>query len=134
MEDLNRKIMKLRENLTLVSVEDSGALLDVEKRCYYDINSTAFFIASLLENGYPYDEIKKALTAEFSVDEKTVRIDIDNFIDELQRHGLMSIGEATVEFKKLSDVKHGTKSYQSPAFECQKIEMAVAFYVATGTK
>ena len=33
MEDLNGKILKLREDLTLVSVEDSGALLDIEKRC-----------------------------------------------------------------------------------------------------
>jgi len=125
MEDINGKTLKLREDLTLVSVEDSGALLDVEKRCYHDLNGTAFFIAGLLENGYPYSQIQKALTAEFSVDEKTAITDAANFIDELQRHGLLSIGEATVEFKEVSDIRHSIKPYQPPAFEYQK-ELATA--------
>jgi len=125
MEDLNRKILKLREDLTLVSVEDSGALLDVERRCYYDLNSTAFFIASLLENSYPYDEIPTALTTEFCIDVNTARPDIDSFIKELIRHGLLSIGEETIEFSKAPEVKQGIKPYQAPVIEYNS-ELAVA--------
>ena len=80
MKDLNGIILKLRDDLTLVSVEDSGALLDIEKRCYHDLNSTAFFIVSPLENGYPYDEILTSLTSEFSIDVDTAQPDIDSFI------------------------------------------------------
>ncbi len=125
MKDLMGKILKLREDLTLVSVEDSGAVLDVEKRCYHDLNNTAFFITNLLENGYPYDEIPVALTSEFSIDVITARQDTDSFIEEMLRHGLLSVGEETVEFNKVSEVKQGEKPYQAPSFEYQK-ELTVA--------
>jgi hypothetical protein len=125
MKDLDRKTLKLREDLTLVTVEDSGALLDVEKRCYYDLNGTAFFITSLLENGYPYNEIPAAVTSEFSIDVQITRPDIDSFIEELQRHGLLSIDEETGKFDKASDVKQGIKLYQTPVIEYNS-ELAVA--------
>ncbi len=125
MKDLLGKILKLRENLTLVSVEGSGALLDVEKRCYHDLNSTAFFIAGLLENGYPYEGIPTTLTAEFSVDVITARQDADSFIEELLRQGLLGIGEETIEFNKASDVKPGKKLYRAPVIEYNS-ELAVA--------
>ena len=125
MEDLNGKFLKLRHDLTLVSVEDSGALLDIEKRCYHDLNSTAFFIASLLEYGYPYDEIPKALTSEFNVSIETATPDIDNFIEDLRRQGLLGIDKETAEFNKILDSKKGTKTYQSPIIEYNS-ELAVA--------
>jgi hypothetical protein len=125
MKDLDGKFLKLRDDITLVSVEDSGALLDVEKRCYHDLNSTAFFIANLLENGYQYDEISEALTSEFNVDVNTAQPDVDYFVEELLRHGLLSISEETVEFKKAPESKQSEKLYQVPAFEYQK-ELAVA--------
>ena len=125
MKDLIGKILKLREDLTLVSVEDSGALLDVEKRCYHDLNSTAFFIAGLLENGYLYDKIPTALTTEFSVDVITARQDTDDFVEELLRHGLLNIVEETIDFSKAPEDKQGEKPYQEPSFEYQK-ELAVA--------
>ncbi|MFC1980129.1 PqqD family protein [Chloroflexota bacterium] len=113
MKDLEEKKLKLREDLTLVSVEDSGALLDVEKRCYHDLNATAFFIASLLENGYRYDEIQIAVVSEFSIDMETAQTDVDSFIEELQRHGLLSIGEENIEFNKAFDIKQGKKTLSS---------------------
>jgi hypothetical protein len=125
MNHLSKATLKLRDDLTLVSVEDSGALLDVEKRCYYDLNSTAFFIASLLENGYPYDEITTVLTSEFKIDVETAQPDVDYFVEELLRHGLLSISEETVEFSKTTDCKQCKKTYQAPGFENQK-ELAVA--------
>ncbi|MFC1980128.1 PqqD family protein [Chloroflexota bacterium] len=133
MKDLDEKTLKLSDDLTLVSVEDSGAILDVEKRCYYDLNATAFFIASLLENGYPYKEIPAAITSEFSIDVETAQTDIDSYIEELQRHGLLGIGEETIEFNKAFDIKQGKRPYQAPAFEYQK-ELAVASaQVTTGS-
>jgi len=119
------KIIKLVEDLTLVSIEDSGALLDIAKRCYYDLNSTAFFIAGLLENGYPYDEIPAALTSEFNVGVITARQDTDSFIEKLLRHGLLNIGEEIIEFNKTPDLKQGEKPYQTPAIEYNS-ELSVA--------
>ena len=133
MKDLDEKTLKLRDNLTLVSIEDNGAILDVEKRCYYDLNGTAFFIAGLLENSYPYGEIPAALTSEFNIDLETGRMDIDSFIEEMQRYGLLNIGEETVEFINRANGKQGEKPYQAPIFEYQK-ELAVACgSIATAT-
>ena len=125
MKDTSDKIMKLKEDLTLVSVDDSGALLDVEKRCYYDLNSTAFFIASLLENGYPYDEIQTSLISEFNVDADSTRPDIDTFIEELQKYGLLSIGEETIKYKKATYIKQGEKTYKQPIIQYNS-EIAVS--------
>jgi hypothetical protein len=125
MKDLVGKTLKLEEELTLVSIEDSGALLDIEKRCYHDLNSTAFFIAGLLENGYPYDEIPAALASKFNVDIITARRDTDSFIEEMLRHELLNIGEETIKFSKASEFKHGIETYQSPAIEYNS-ELSVA--------
>ncbi len=125
MKDLGGKILKLREDLTLVSVEDSGALLDVEKKCYYDLNSTAFFITSLLDNGYQYDAIQVAVISEFNVNVKTARPDIDNFIDELLRHGLLGVEEEIIELTNAYGGKRATKPYQAPIIE-YNAELAVA--------
>jgi len=124
MENVKRKTLKLKEDLTLVSIEDKAALLDVEKRCYYDPNDTAFFLLKLMEDGCLYEHMKAELVSEFDVAEETARRDLDNFVEELLRLGLVEIGEEATAREIEGEPKKGKKAYQAPQLEHQA-EIAV---------
>jgi hypothetical protein len=124
MEDSKKTILKLKENLTLVEVEDSGVVLDVEKRCYYDLNDTAFFLVNLMEGGCRREQLQIELTSEFHVDRETAHKDIDTFIKELMRLDLLSIGEEE-EQKRATISGQGGRLYHTPVLEYQR-ELAVA--------
>ena len=125
MENLGGKTLKLKEDLTVVSIEDKAALLDVEKRCYYDLNETAFFLLKLMEDGYPYDDMETELASEFNVARGAARLDINNFIEELLRLGLVEIREEAMARKGVGEPKEDKKAYQTPLFEYEA-EIAVA--------
>ena len=125
MENLKGKTLKLREDLTLVSIEDKAALLDVEKRCYYDPNDTAFFLLKLMEDGYLYDDMETELVSEFNVAGEAARLDINNFIEELLRLGLVEIREEAVAREGMGEPRKEKKAYQAPLLE-EQAEIAVA--------
>ena len=125
MKNMKWKALRLKEDITVVSIEDKAALLDVEKRCYYDPNDTAFFLLKLMEDGCLYEDMKAALISEFDVAEETAWQDTDNFIEELLRLGLVKIrGEATAR-KSTSQSRKEKKAYQAPLLE-HGAEIAVA--------
>ena len=125
MENLTGKTLRLKEDLTLVSIEGKAALLDVERRCYYDPNDSAFFLLKLLEDSWHYDDMKAALVSEFDVGEEMAWQDIDNFIGELLRLGLVEIKEGAMAHQSARQPKKEKKDYQAPLLEHQA-EIAVA--------
>jgi len=125
MENLKMKTLRLREDLTLVSIEDKAALLDVERKCYYDPNDTAFFLLKLLEEGCLYEDMKAKLVSEFDVAEETAWLDLDNFIEALLRQGLVEIKEEATARESVSESKKEKKAYHAPLFEHQA-EIVVA--------
>jgi hypothetical protein len=124
MENLKGQTLKLKEDLTLVSVEDKTALLDVEKRCYYEPNDTAFFLLKVMENGCLYEDMESGLVSAFAVAEETARLDLDNFIEEALRLGLIEVGAEAVACQSVGKPKKAT--YQAPLLE-HKAEIAVAY-------
>ena len=125
MENLKGKMLKLKGDLTLISIEDKAALLNVEKRCYYDPNDTAFFLLKLMEDGYLYDSMETELVSEFNVARETARLDINNFIEELLGLGLVEVREEAMVRKGMGEPKKGRKAYQTPLIEYEA-EIAVA--------
>ena len=125
MENLKEKTLKLKEDLTLVSIEDKAALLDVEKRCYYDPNDTAFFLLKVMEDGCLYEHMKAQLVSGFDVAEETAWRDLDNFVEELLRLGLVEIEEEASAHEIACEPKKERKAYQAPLLEHQA-EIAVA--------
>ena len=119
MENLKGKTLKLKEDLTLVSIEDKAALLDVEKRCYYDPNDTAFFVLKLMEDGCLYEHMKAQLVSGFDVAEETAWRDLDNFVEELLMLGLVEIEEEASAHEIVFEPKKGRKAYQAPQLEHQ---------------
>jgi hypothetical protein len=117
--------IRLKEDLTLVSVEDKAALLDVEKRCYYEPNDTAFFLLKLMEQRCPYEDMEAALISRFDVAGETVRLDLDNFIGELLKLGLVELGEQTTARRSIGKPDKEKTAYQAPLLE-HAAEIAVA--------
>jgi len=124
MENVKGKTLKLKEDLTLVSIEDKAALLDVEKRCYYDPNDTAFFLLKLMEDGCLYEHMKAQLVSEFDAAEETAWRDLDNFVEELLGLGLVEVEEEASAHEIACEPKKGRKAYQAPLLEHQA-EIAV---------
>jgi len=126
MENLKGKTLRLKEDLTLVSVEDKAALLDVEKRCYYDLNNSAFSLLKLMEGGCLYEDMQAGLVSEFDVSEEAAQLDTDNFIEEILRLDLVKIGEEAIILRSVSKPEKEKKDYQPPLLE-QEAEIAVAY-------
>ena len=124
MENLKGKTLKLKEDLTLVSIEDKAALLDVEKRCYYDPNDTAFFLLKLMEDGCLYKHMAAKLVSQFDVAAETARLDIDNFVQELLRLGLVETKEEGSAREIVGEPNEEKKAYLAPQLEHQA-EIAV---------
>jgi len=116
MENMKGQTLKLKEDCTAVSIENMGALLDVEKRCYYDLNESAYFILKLIEDGCLYEDIVPGLTSEFKVVYETAKADSDNFINECISMGLVEITEETFVCKSVVEPKN-RKTYTQPLLE-----------------
>ena len=76
-----------------------------------------------MEDGCPYEDIKGALVSEFDVAEATAQVEIDSFIEELLRLGLVGIGEATAH-EVVRKPEGEKKAYRAPRLEHQA-EIAV---------
>jgi hypothetical protein len=117
--------IRLKEDLTLVSVEEKAALLDVERRCYYEPNDTAFFLLKLMEQGCLYEDMEAELISRFDVAEETAQLDLDNFIGELLKLGLVEFGEQTMAHRSVGKPDKEKTAYQAPLLE-HAAEIAVA--------
>ena len=121
MENLDKKTLKLKGDLTLVAVEDQAALLDVEKRCYYDPNDTAFFLLTLMEDGCGYEHMKAELVSKFDTGPETTLHDVDSFVDELLKLGLVEVTEEATASGALPVSKEGRRAYQAPQLENKSV-------------
>jgi hypothetical protein len=125
MKKLGGKFLILKQSLTLVEVEDSGALLDTEKKCCYDLNPTAYFLLKLIEDGCYPESLQAELISKFDIDEETARYDIDTFVDKLINVDCIRITKAENEYPATVQAKKGNTLYETPAIEYNS-ELAVA--------
>lgn len=125
MEHVIGKTLRLREDLTLVSLEDKASLLDVDRRCYFDPNDTASFLLKLMETGYLYEDLMATFLSEFDVAEERARVEVDSFVEELLKLRLLDIGEATAH-KIVREPKGEKKAYQAPLFGKEALPALVA--------
>ena len=133
MNRLNGKTARLKEEVTLVSIEDNGVLLDVSRRCYYDLNDTAAFLLKLMEQNQDAESLLGQVLAEFNVAEETARRDIADFTAELVTKDLLNTGDGNIDRGRAARVKRGVKPYRSPVLAYQK-ELIVADATPTPTR
>jgi len=125
MEKLKGKKLKLREHITLVSIEDMAVLLDVERKCYYDLNDSAFLLLNLMEDGCLYMDMKAELVSDFNVADINAQQDLDRFIGLLLRRGLVEIIENGVACEGTNKAYRSKKDYQPPLI-VEEAEIVIA--------
>jgi len=108
------KVLILKDDISLISVEDDSLLLDVASRCYYELNEPALFLLRLLEGGCSQEQLKANMVTVYSIDQQTAASDIDRFIAELSRFDLLETREEAVAPVKSARPAKDNKAYQAP--------------------
>ncbi len=132
MRELNVKTLKLNDRLTVISIDESSTILDIERRCYYNLNDTADFLVQHMRIEQNIESLLSETLFEFDVEEETARHDIENFIVDLVKKGLIYTTDGTINHARSIGVRRGIKPYQSPVLEYQK-ELIVASAQAAPT-
>ncbi|MFA6861902.1 MAG: PqqD family protein [Bacilli bacterium] len=91
---MESKVMKTKEGLILKKVSDEWVVVPVnaDKVSFngmLTLNETSAFLFANLEKGATEDQLVSAMTNRYTVDEKTARSDIREFLDGLRKRGLL---------------------------------------------
>ncbi len=83
--------MRIRtERLTWREIDDEIVALDLENSSYFTANLTASLLMRRLADGHAsVDELVAVLVAEFEVSPEQARVDVDLFLDDLEKDGLL---------------------------------------------
>ena len=91
---MSRKI-KAEKSVVFTDLDDdTGVLLHLENKFYYSLNLTGSFIWRLLEERQELNEenILEAVLDNFDVNTDEAKADVDEFIEDLTKEGLIRIG------------------------------------------
>jgi len=77
------------EKLKRLALNEEGFIFDPETGNSFVTNKTGLFILKKLREGLSEEEIIKALTEEFEVDENTARRDFYDFEEQLRILGIL---------------------------------------------
>lgn len=69
--------------------DDEAVLLDLRTQRYYGLDAVGARIWELLADDGRVDAVLERLLEEFEVDEAMLRADVERFLDELSREGLV---------------------------------------------
>jgi PqqD family protein of HPr-rel-A system len=72
------------EKLKRLAINEEGFIFDPETGNSFVVNQTGLFILKKLREGLSEEEVIKALTEEFEVDENTARRDFYDFLEQLR--------------------------------------------------
>jgi hypothetical protein len=72
---------------------DSGVLVHLRTNQIFELNATGVRVWELLEQGGSLESIERTLQAEFDVDGARVHEEVATLVGELQRQGLLHVGE-----------------------------------------
>ncbi|GGM47284.1 hypothetical protein GCM10011608_35030 [Micromonospora sonchi] len=77
-------MIRLKQGLSIVEVEDGKVLLDTRRGVYWHLNGTAITMLEELERGRDFDDLMKEIATTVGVDEQQIRNDHLALIEELR--------------------------------------------------
>ena len=87
--DSSGQSIRLREDLIWRAVEDEVIVLDRRTWSYLTINPSGAVLWSQVVSGSSRERLATALAAEFDLDPKRARAEVDDFVSKLEEHGLL---------------------------------------------
>lgn len=119
MENFIGKVFRLKENVSIIFIDDEDVILDTKKRCYYTLNETASFLLRQLENkdGMSSEDIKLKLTSEYDIDEEDASREVSSVFGMLLELDLVDILEKKETAPLNIQIKNKRKGWESPAIK-----------------
>jgi hypothetical protein len=87
MENIENKILGLKDHCIFTSIKDEAVFLDANEKKYHTVNSSAAFIlrALAVEHGVSFADLKAKVLTKYNVDEKTATSQLKDFLKDLAR-------------------------------------------------
>jgi hypothetical protein len=82
-------VVRLPEGIRNVHSRDGGVVLDVRYGHMFNLNLVGSKIVELLRRGYSDCQIVDEISSRFEVSRDTVRTDLQEFLESLERHQLL---------------------------------------------
>lgn len=76
-------------DLMAVKIDDDLVMMGIEQGEYYGISGVGSYVWELLAQPVSIEDITRSILANYDVDEKTCQADIQAFIEDLVRLGLV---------------------------------------------
>ena len=86
--------LKLRAGISTAEVEYGTALLDEDRREYWNLNPTGALVLQTLLSGSTREEAARALAAEYEIDIEDAARDVAELVENLQAAGLVDLRPA----------------------------------------
>lgn len=80
-----------RDDLLSANVGEERVVMDVDCGVYISLDAVGARVWDLLDETQDLDALLDRITDEFDVSSETCRMEVTQFIDELVRHGAVSV-------------------------------------------
>jgi len=111
---------KLKDTAFLVEVDDGGFIVDLARRCYYDLSASALSLARLLEHGATTEDLEGRLVADFEVDAEAAAADVARFTSELKALQLVEPVQGEAASRPRSAATASKKPYSAPSISLER--------------
>lgn len=86
--------MKIKSGFALRNFADKWMAVSVndnadKSNLFITLNDSGAFVWSLLQNDVSYDDVLKAITEKYDVDEETSKADFDLFLSKIRNAGIL---------------------------------------------
>jgi len=80
---------KIPEGVLFQELEGEAVLLSLDEGCYYGLDELGTRIWKLLDADFDSEQVVERIIEEYDVDRETARKDLDAFLADLEKSGLI---------------------------------------------
>jgi hypothetical protein len=88
-------VFKISDTIRRTQTDDGGVLLDILHGQVFSLNVVGSKIVELLEKGFDETQIADQVSGAYATDIETVRADVREFIEVLNKHHILQVRAAT---------------------------------------
>lgn len=81
--------MKTKKGIIIQKLGELFVVYDNETGTLFEFNEVGYFILNLIKKGKSINEILKSITRHFEVSQDDAKKDLNNFLKELKKRGLI---------------------------------------------